>query len=421
MASFSDLSIRGAYADFHVTGVDLAIINAVRRAIIAEVPTAAFCFAPETPLNTVDIVTNTSVLHNEFLGQRISMIPVHLDDEETQQVADGRFEYIFELKVQNDDTMASRDVTSADFTGTLNGDPLSKERLSRLFPADPVSGDHILIVRLRPAISLSAQAVTAEQVHIVGRLCMGRGKENARWVPTSLCTYGFVVDDAAAREALAQEIQKAKDEHATQEEIERLTHDFMCTGRQRCYTKNAFGEPAAFRFKIRSECGLSPSYLFTKALDILASRLRDLSHNIKTAGPPDVAKSAKVTVEPFGAVANMFQIIVEREDHTLGNLAQALLYNRFVRSSSDQNASTLEIEFIGYHQPHPLEHRIVLRVKVRRPTTQDEEPVDQVCQFLSQCLVTIAEDVDQVRQVWASFAEKRAPVQEFIAPDVIKT
>lgn len=415
MTTFSELSVKGPYATFVIRDVDLAIVNAVRRAIMAEVPTAAFCFTPETPANTVDIVTNTSVLHNEFLGHRISLVPVHLNSDEVARVADGISDYVFHLKLTKED-VEPRDVTSAHFTGTLNGEPISQEELARLFPADPVSGDHILIVRLRPAIPsddpVDGRIQEAEQVEAVCRLHMGRGKEHARWVPTSLCTYGFLIDDGKAQAVLEEEVVKARANHATQEEIDRLTHDFQCTGKQRCYLQNAFGEPSAFRFKLRSECGLTPVQLFDQALSILARRLHTLSQNVAAAGPPSATASAKVTMEPVGAVDNMFQFIVAEEDHTLGNLTQSLLYNRFIRDPRlAKHPQKISMVYIGYHQPHPLENRIVLRVKVDAPKAADVD-VDagnprvaekDMSSFLSQCIDAIASDVDRVRDAWTAF------------------
>jgi len=52
---------------FALTGCDVSLANALRRIMISEVPT----LAP----HLVSIVENTSVLHDEFLCQRIGLIP----------------------------------------------------------------------------------------------------------------------------------------------------------------------------------------------------------------------------------------------------------------------------------------------------------------------------------------------------------
>jgi len=52
---------------FALSGCDVSLANALRRIMISEVPT----LAP----HLVSIIENTSVLHDEFLCQRIGLIP----------------------------------------------------------------------------------------------------------------------------------------------------------------------------------------------------------------------------------------------------------------------------------------------------------------------------------------------------------
>lgn len=52
---------------FSLFGCDVSLANALRRILISEVPT----LAP----HLVNIIENTSVLHDEWLCQRIGLIP----------------------------------------------------------------------------------------------------------------------------------------------------------------------------------------------------------------------------------------------------------------------------------------------------------------------------------------------------------
>jgi DNA-directed RNA polymerase II subunit RPB3 len=61
------------FAEFTLAGTDASVANALRRVIIAEVP----CLA----IAQVDVLENTSVLPDEFLAQRLGLIPIRYTDE----------------------------------------------------------------------------------------------------------------------------------------------------------------------------------------------------------------------------------------------------------------------------------------------------------------------------------------------------
>ena len=82
---FSNLSDRGNYASFEIHGIDLSVVNGLRRAILADVRTACFSMGhgnSSSLENTIEMNVNTTVLHNEFLAERISLIPIHFNENE---------------------------------------------------------------------------------------------------------------------------------------------------------------------------------------------------------------------------------------------------------------------------------------------------------------------------------------------------
>merc|ERR1719204_2158133 len=96
---------------FQLTNCHLSVANALRRVMIAEVPTMALDFA--------DIEKNSSVLHDEFLAHRLGLIPLSSVRVEEFEYArdcecDGNCDKCsveFELDVTND-TEQPLDVTT---------------------------------------------------------------------------------------------------------------------------------------------------------------------------------------------------------------------------------------------------------------------------------------------------------------------
>jgi DNA-directed RNA polymerase II subunit RPB3 len=164
---------------FTLTQTDPSIANALRRVMMAEVPTMA--------IDKVEILQNTTVLHDDFLAHRLGMIPLisKFAGFNTNKTGGQDYEYnrdcsclgecpnctaTFELNVKCEGE--ERKVTTKDLIPEFTG---SKCQVAM------AEGDEILLCKMRKGQHLKLKASAQK----------GIGKEHAKWNPccTAVFTY----------------------------------------------------------------------------------------------------------------------------------------------------------------------------------------------------------------------------------------
>ena len=168
---------------FTLEQTDASVANALRRVMIAEVPTMAF--------DKIEIYANSTVLFDEFLSHRIGLVPLtseYAHAGEVSTMPKSHFQYNrdcnceqscprctvhfkLHVKCESEDTQY---VTTAD---------LKSEEPGRCDIAVPLGDDgekqHILLVKMRKG----------QELHLRASAQKGIGKEHAKWSPC--CTAVF--------------------------------------------------------------------------------------------------------------------------------------------------------------------------------------------------------------------------------------
>lgn len=360
MVTFTDLQYQNSKRlSMTINNTDLCIVNAIRRIILAEIPTVGFHFdATDIDNNDIKIKKNTSALHNEFLAHRISLVPLHFDENETNDFDAN--DYKFVLKKQNN-TFETISVTSGDFeVYDKEGHKYPADIVAKIFPKDPVTKDHILLTKLKANLYDEHSPPRGETIDIECTPSVNIAMKHARWSPVSQCSFNNTIDRELANKTFETHMKSFENElgrPATPQERDQQFKRFNTLEVFRCFKKNKFDEPDTFDFKIESESGLKPAYLFFKACKILIEKVEKFANNIKN-NEVDAVKINKLT-----GVDDFYQVEVRNETFTLLNVLQSMIYNICFHETKPTNNP---FEYIGYYQPHPLDNVMVIKIKLRQ-------------------------------------------------------
>ena len=118
-----------------------------------------------------------------------------------------------------------------------------------------------------------------------------------------------------------------------------------------------------FTFKIETVGVIPPLVIFHRAIDILKEKITIFVNNI-------ISKNEEaVSIMPSTQLNGGYEIVVQDEDDTLGNIIQAhlcILYADFTLPKEQR-----KLEYIGYKRPHPLEKHIIFLIQGKNDNLEE--------------------------------------------------
>lgn len=177
------LELDKEHIKFILHNADLSIANALRRIIIAEVPTMAIEF--------VHMKNNTSCLNDEYIAHRLGLIPLissnvdqfnypHETYYDNNNTTNPICSVKFSLKVRNEGK-ETVEVTSFD----LRQEEIETEDQKSVKPVEytSVGGEQrgVLIMKLQANQELDLECIAQK----------GQGKLHAKWSPCSICNFQY--------------------------------------------------------------------------------------------------------------------------------------------------------------------------------------------------------------------------------------
>lgn len=278
----------------------ISLANAIRRCLLSEIYTYAM------DRTVIKIISNTSVVDNELLKNRLMLIPIKSD----LNIDYNNIEISCNI-VNNDDI-----INSVYTKNLIVKDINTNEQINNLFPYD-----NILITKLKPHQVLKFYSKLLYNNALNG---------GAAYCCTSCCIYTFKIDD-----------NKVKEFTKDMTDVEKKSFEYL--EKKRLYQTNNKNEPKTFVFKIETIGQYTSKDLFKKSLDCVVKKLLNFNNNMDNENLIEIKK--------YDGNIDAFDINVKNENDTLGNLITQYL--------ADEN-----LFFSGYMVSHPLRSEVTIRISI---------------------------------------------------------
>jgi DNA-directed RNA polymerase subunit L/ferredoxin-like protein FixX len=322
---------------FNTQNIPLSIINGIRRSIYSNVETYA--------ISNINIIENNTVLHNEFLEHRISLIPIlNQENIDIEKIT-------LEISKKND-TNENLIITSTDFE-------INPKEYKKYIP------NNIPITNLKPK----------EKLELVATVDKGNGKKHARYIPTSIAVFRNLVDikikniniDEEKANFIINSCPKNILEYQNKKIIKKNENDCMfcnsCVKTSEAIdiedlisiNKKSYKNNNIYEFKVESKGQLTNKTILMKSIEKLIELF-------------------EISTELFKVNQNNY--ILPNLKHTYANILVEYLQEH------------KDVLYCGYKVPHPLFDYSVLQIKLKENISQTK-----IIKATIKKIVTILKDI----------------------------
>ena len=455
---------------FNITNVSVPLANSIRRILLSNIPSVAFddTWNDDKDERTINIIKNTSGLHNEFLAHRLSLIPIHMFNDTTRNILKINTHFNdttykrefyfnsedipnFHLYIDVDSQSSQSKNRYGLFEVNISHIQYSPDYTSDIACSEYFQPDlHIKEIFKKNEYVILNMLKSTEELNIYFKPTIGLGKQNARYCSVGTVSYMFEIDNSKTEQVFQQSIEYANNERVqkklnrlSEKEIDIKKRSFMVLDNERVYKTNKYNEANSFNFSVES-IGILPSHqIVYDALTILKLNLYDMMHsfnkfeqyNNEVIYSNNHSYNDKISIKH--SVDNLYgyKITIQNENHTLGNVINYYLNTLFVKnyltktsyvdnindidairsippidiSQTDLHTFKIPIlEQCGYKMPHPLQEEIEFKIKIRNDIS--DQVIDELYQTYSLELIKLynIQISEQAKSI--SFIDKRKTI-----------
>jgi DNA-directed RNA polymerase subunit L len=298
MESFT-LSKNGYRLDTEFKNVPVAFVNGLRRILLSEIPTVV--------IRDVQILDNSTKMIHEMLKHRVEMLPINVRPEEAAVIRDTKIELRYLPPATPDLTRKTAvDITTDDFAidGPRPGIILKDRDLD----------EPLYFMRLQPTESIHVKASLAVETKGTSQVCVATFKNH--------------IDQEIAKLDKDTYVATAGDDDNERAMLAKIFDNYEI---QRSYARDDEGRPYWFDFAVES-IGVTP------AKDLLKQAALIFKKKIETWCENPIQREE----------GDWYSIETEEEGHTIGALAQILIYNQ-------------KVNYVSYRIVHPLLPKMIVR------------------------------------------------------------
>ena len=298
MESFT-LSKNGYRLDTEFKNVPVAFVNGLRRILLSEIPTVV--------VRDVQILDNSTKMIHEMLKHRVEMLPINVCPEEAAVIRDTKIELRYLPPATPDLTRkAAVEITTNDFVvdGPRPGIILKDRDLD----------EPLYFMRLQPSESIHVKASLAVEMKGTSQVCVATFKNH--------------IDQELAKLDKDTFVAPAGDDDNERAMLAKIFDNYEI---QRSYARDDEGRPYWFDFALES-IGVTP------AKDLLKQAATIFKKKIETWCENPIQREE----------GDWYSIETEDEGHTIGALAQILIYNQ-------------KVNYVSYRIVHPLLPKMIVR------------------------------------------------------------
>jgi DNA-directed RNA polymerase subunit L len=303
----SNIKIKNEEISFEINNekeeFKISLVNGLRRILISSIYV--------WNIEEVIFYENNSILDNEFLKKRLSLIPIKCDNN------DINYENIIISLDKNNKEEYMENIFLRDFICKEDDKIID---INKLFEYP-----NILFTKLKNNQSISLQAKLKYNNAAQG---------GSSYSPVVACSYTFGIDE--------KKVLNMK-KIMTKEEI----NNFETQDIERVYKKNNIGDPTYYHFSFEINGFFQHIYLIKTAIDILIDKLKNISNEITNK------KSEKISILENDENPDFYEFLIKDEDDTIGNILSTYIL------------SNNNVFYSGYLIEHPLTKSILLKIKLK--------------------------------------------------------